>query len=891
MVQFRSKSEHLQRPSTSEMKSSYPFDHLLKLVFVALFILIVSGVQAQVTVKGYVFDQKKASGIAGAKVLIRPGELTTRSEESGYFSFKTLEDGQYQLIVVAPGYDSSFNMLSVVNGQSNVMRIFMKQSSGSAANKIRSEQRTKLTNADGSIATTGQLKGFITNAADGEPVIFSPVMLVGTNIGAQTDINGFFTLTKIKPGTYTLQVISVGFDTLKQVIKIEAGEVLTKRLVMTERSQTTAEVEVIGNTERDIRKTTTNVSVTKVTPKEILQIPSIGGEPDLVQYMQTIPGIVFTGDQGGQLFIRGGSAVQNLTLLDGMMIYNPFHSIGLYSVFETETIKNADIYTAGFGAEYGGRASSVMDIKTIDGNKKRWSVTEGINPFANRLLIEAPLIKADEEGNGASMFVSVRNSLLNLSSKSLYGYANNGAGLPFSFLDLYGKITLSSGASKISFQGFRYDDKAELGGLAGFGWQSSGVGSTFYLVPQSSTVMITGNVAYSDYKVSLIEATAFPRSSSVNNLNGQFDMTYYMNNSELKYGAGVMINGTNWNAVAPSGITQTSNKPNTEVYAFVKYKLAFDNLILEPSVRGQYYATFGPVSLEPRFAAKYNINERLRVKLAGGLYSQNLIATQSDRDVVSLFYGFVTSPDFAVNGDRTNASSPIQKATHAVLGFEYDLGEHTTINLEPYIKIFDPFISVNLNKRTASDADFILEKGNAQGIDFQVKYDDKKLFLQLGYSFAVVTRQFGDTVYAPNYDRRHNLNVLAGYKFGHNNSWSFDLRWNYGSGFPFTQTAGFYELMPPTGGGVVNDPRNYNGSLGIYYGGLNQYNRGRLPDFHRLDISIKKKFYIGEHGTLELNASVTNAYNRANLFYFDRVNLQRVNQLPLLPALGMVVNF
>ncbi len=856
-----------------------------------LVLLVIVSSQAQSSIKGYILDIKKQEGIRGVKVILSPTGKTTLTDGNGYFSFGLLPDGAYRIKAGPAGYDSLSASYNVVNGTAPSQRLSAKQQAATAAGKlVQNEQRTSAYNNDGSLVTTAQLKGFITNSADGEPVIFTPVLLKGTGLGAQTDVNGYFTLTKIKPGTYTLVITSIGFDTLIQEVRLSAGEVLTKRLSMREKSSTTTEIEIVANTDKEVRQSTTNVSITKVTPREILQMPSVGGEPDLVQYMQTIPGVVFTGDQGGQLFIRGGSAVQNLTLLDGMMIYNPFHSIGLYSVFETESIKNADIYTAGFGAEYGGRASSVMDIKTIDGNKNRWAVTDGLNAFANRLLIEAPLFKGDEEGTGASMFVSVRNSLLNYSSQTLYNYANNGKGLPFSFLDLYGKVTLTSGASKISFQGFRFDDKADLGGFSGFNWTATGFGTSFYLVPQSSTVMISGNIAYSDYKVGLIETTAFPRSSSVNNLNGEIDMTYYMNKSELKYGAGIMINGTDWTAVAPSGVTQTSQKPNSEVFAFAKYKIAFSDFILEPSFRVQYYATFGAMSLEPRFAAKYNATDKLRLKLAGGLYSQNLLATQSDRDVVSLFYGFVTSPESGANGDGTKVSSPIQRATHGVLGVEYDLTDNISVNLEPYVKIFDPFISLNLNKRTASDADYILEKGNATGIDFQVKYDDKKVFVQVGYSLAQVNRQFGDTTYAPNYDRRHNLNLLVGYKFGKRQAWSFDLRWNYGSGFPFTQTQGFYELMPVSGN-LGNNAQNYNGSLGAYYGGLRQYNQGRLPDYHRLDVSIKRKFYFGEHGTLEVNASVTNAYNRANLFYFDRISLTRVNQLPLLPSMGLTVTF
>ena len=104
------------------------------------------------------------------------------------------------------------------------------------------------------------------------------------------------------------------------------------------------------------------------------QIPTVGGQADLAQYLQVLPGVIFTGDQGGQLYIRGGSPIQNKVLLDGMIVYNPFHSIGLFSVFDTDLMRNADVYTGGFNADFGGRISSVMDITTRDGNKKRLAV-------------------------------------------------------------------------------------------------------------------------------------------------------------------------------------------------------------------------------------------------------------------------------------------------------------------------------------------------------------------------------------------------------------------------------------------------------------------------------------------------------------------------------------
>ena len=148
--------------------------------------------------------------------------------------------------------------------------------------------------------------------------------------------------------------------------------------------------------EREEQKKQVNTGVIKLTTKSINRLPSIGGEPDIAQFLQVLPGVIFTGDQGGQLYIRGGAPIHNKVLLDGMTIYSPFHSIGFFSVFDTDIIKKADVYTGGFGAQYGGRISSIMDIKTRDGNKKRVTGKLSANSFSGKILVEGPILKSEK---------------------------------------------------------------------------------------------------------------------------------------------------------------------------------------------------------------------------------------------------------------------------------------------------------------------------------------------------------------------------------------------------------------------------------------------------------------------------------------------------------------
>ena len=152
-------------------------------------------------------------------------------------------------------------------------------------------------------------------------------------------------------------------------VTVVNGQILTKRIELEQSNVQLEEVVVTGR--KAERQENVEVAITAVKPKEIEALPSVGGEPDLAQYIQTLPGVVFTGDQGGQLFIRGGSPVQNLIIMDGLVLYNPFHSIGLYSIFDTDILKNVNVYTGGYNASYGGRTSAVIDVSTKDGNKNR----------------------------------------------------------------------------------------------------------------------------------------------------------------------------------------------------------------------------------------------------------------------------------------------------------------------------------------------------------------------------------------------------------------------------------------------------------------------------------------------------------------------------------------
>lgn len=763
-------------------------------------------------------------------------------------------------------------------------------------------------------AQNGTIRGFIYNEKTGESEIGATAYLKGTTMGAASDVNGFYSITKIPAGKYTLMVTSLGFDTVKIAISIKANEIINQKVYLNEGSLMLNTFEL--SAEKQEARTEVKMSVSKVTPKEIKSIPSIGGEPDIAQYLQVLPGVTFTGDQGGQLYIRGGSPIQNKVLLDGMIIYNPFHSIGLFSVFDTDILKSADVYTGGFNAEYGGRISSIMDITTRDGDKNRLRGKVSASTFSSKLTLEGPIFKSKKENGGATTFVlSAKHSYLDKSSELYKPYFESlssenargidTAGLPYNFTDIYGKITFgANNGSKFSLFGFNFQDGVDFPGVSNLRWNSSGGGGNFVFIPASSRTLIEGVVAISNYEIILSEADENPRKSQINGFNIGMDFTSFSGDNQFKYGFEVLGFGTDFQFTNSVGRLIQQKESTTELAGFLTYRINKGKSVIEPGLRVQHYASLGNTSIEPRFGYKYNLSKKIRLKLAAGMYSQNLISANSDRDIVNLFYGFLSGPDNLPekftnkDGETKEIDHKLQKANHLITGFEVDVAKNITLNVEGYKKWFTQLTNTNrnqiFNEKDPSAADkadifkkeFIIETGEAYGIDFSLKYQTARVNLNAIYSLSKVDRWDGIKEYNPVFDRRHNVNLVGVYTFGKGLNWEFSARWNLGSGFPFTQTQGYYEGM-----GFSSANQDYTSSNGDLTLQLADLNQGRLPYYHRLDMSLKRKFVLGKNSILEANVGVTNVYNRNNIFYVNRVTAEEVYQLPLLPSFGLNLTF
>lgn len=769
-------------------------------------------------------------------------------------------------------------------------------------------------------AQTGTVKGFVYDKETGEPIIYTNVLLLGTKIGVQTDVDGYFSMTQVPPGSYTIFTSLIGYDTLKTIVTVKENQITNKKLFLQRKDVELGAVEISAR--KTENRTQINAGTVTVTPREMKMLPSTGGEPDIAQYLQVVPGVIFTGDQGGQLYIRGGSPTQTGILLDGITIYNPFHSIGLYSVFETDAIRNVDVQTAGFNAQYGNRTSAIVDVTTKDGNKNRLAGKLSASPIMARALLEGPIIKPKTEGGSSTTFlVSLKHSYLDQTSKSLYGSLGEPfeTGLPYSFTDAYAKVTFSGdNGSKLNVFGFNFDDRAKVldqttnAEEADFHWNAKGVGVTFVVTPNSSSSLLNGRFAYSKYDINYNEAAFRPRSSGIEGFEGAIDFTYFFPRySQLKYGVEVSGLHTDLSYANSLGLNTNLDKRNTLAAVFVTYRKNFnERFVFEPGFRVQYYSSIAKFSPEPRLGLKYNLTNSVRLKAAGGLYSQNIISTKSDRDIVNFFSGFVLSPDQQImntNGQAVNSN--LQTAYHAVAGIEVDV-KNIEFNLEPWYKNFTQNIELSRIKTSVSDADFTAGTGQAYGVDLSAKYSGRKFYFwgvvsyqQIRYKTLVlagniITNNAANTgtegqvevqTYPPPFDRRLNINLVGSYTTGKKKSWEFSARFNMGSPFPFTQTQGFYENVNILQNGLNTNYLQQNGNLEILY--ATDINGGRLSYYHRLDLSARKRFDLSKNMNIETTFSLTNVYNRNNIFYIERTQNQRVYQLPIFPSLNATLNF
>jgi hypothetical protein len=750
---------------------------------------------------------------------------------------------------------------------------------------------------------TGAVGGFVTDAADGQSLTGATVVLrrlpdTTTSYGTATDQDGLYLLDDLPTGRYEVQVSFVGYETHRDTVRLAPGQQRTVSAALSAREATLGEVVV-----EEARPGTPDrvAGGERIAPEEVERIPTpdVGG--DLVSYLTMLPGTVTMADRGGQLFIRGGEPSQNMVLLDGMVLYQPFHLLGFYSAFPSEIIDHTDFYAGGFGAKYGRRLSSVIDVASRAGNKRRLNGSAQVSPFTAGMHLEGPL--GTERVSG---LVSARRSTIDRAAGPLLG-----DDLPFVFGDVFGNVHADlTDNSRLSVTALRTHDRGPLGpepDLSAlpeetiqadpFGevrWQNWGVSARYLAVPAALPVITDLHVSVSGLHTELGPPSAPTRSSSVQTTRLAFDARFPGNRTTIRAGFEGSFSRLSHEL---GGLYQdTFSDDRTTLDHIVGYLEPEIDLgggfRLQPGLRLQFLQSrFQPFPV-PRLRMSWTGGPH-RVSAAGGLYYQEVVGLSDRRDAASVFTAWTNIPKHSglPRDDVRRGQTP--RALHGILGYQVALSPALSLSLEGYYKHLSDLFIAEWTAFPRFTTRLQPADGRSFGGELRLEANWGPLYAQLGYGYSntlydarqeELTLWYGvETLrFRPPHDRRHQVSALVAAEIAGVDA---RVRWQFASGRPYTQIAGFDGFAPVT---RVADATDLPGTRRVIYASPFD---GVLPPYHRLDVSVERTFALSEAVALTVQATAINAYHRRNIFYLDTFTRERVDQLPFTPSLGIALRY
>ena len=728
----------------------------------------------------------------------------------------------------------------------------------------------------------------MTEQATGQSLELVNVWLEDANgdvAGTVTSPDGVFQFRRVAQGRYVIRASFIGYRVHQDTLMLTRGQVLTYNIALEDDTGELGEVVVEAASEASAGAPIAGLQT--IRPAEIDRIPTPDVSGDLVSYLTTLPGIVSTGDQGGQLFIRGGEPSQNLVLLDGMVVYQPFHILGFYSAFPSDIVNKADVYAGGFGGKYGGRLSSVIDVRSREGNAYSFEGAAAISPFLGSVQLEGPIIPGR-----MSFLISGRQSLLDQLAEQYVDQS-----LPFEFNDIFGKINLDvTRTSKLSITYLQTTDEGTLNkddivaedDLVR--WENRVLGGRFLFLPPNFGGSVELRIYYSELNNEIGVASNPLRTSEVKNTHVILEANFP--GESLSASAGIDFQPITVRTIL-DGLYQNVNFRAARLVNWGNY-LEMDIKIgeyfrIQPSIRAQFYKVrFNPF-LEPRLRMIWQKGSH-RISAGTGIYHQELLGLNDRRDAANVFTAWNSIPPRnALTGDDIT-SGRIQDAFHALLGYNVEVGSDLVFSIETYYKNLSNLFISEWTAFPRFTTFLQPASGTSAGFDTRLNFERENFYTHLNYAYssteysaeqASLQVWYGEETleFRPPHDRRHQANIVIG------GTWAgFDLsaRWTFGSGFPYSRAIGFdgFALIDD-----IVDVGQLPTSRRVIY---ERPYRGELPHYHRLDLSLEKVLNAGPVD-LTLQASVLNAYNRANIFYLDVFTLQRVDQLPAIPSLGLKV--
>ena len=724
------------------------------------------------------------------------------------------------------------------------------------------------------------ISGTIKNARNGESLLGATAFAKGPagSAGAAANAYGFYSIT-LPPGSYTLTAQFVGYTPKSLPVTMQSNQTLDIELS----DQAVDLVEVQVKTDREDDPITRNqIGAEKLNIQAISTIPVLFGEKDILKTIQLLPGVKSAGEGNSGFFVRGGAADQNLILLDEATVYNASHLLGFFSVFNSDALKDATLYKGGIPAEYGGRLSSVLDIKMKEGNNRKFGVTAGIGVIASRLTVEGPLGPhrnqpgAREPARG-SFIVSGRRTYADLLLKGVPDSTINQSKLFFYDLNAKANYKLND-KNWLYASGYFGTDVLGVGNLFGIEWGNA-TATLRWNHLFSNKLFLNSSLIYSDYRYRIGLGGGNAKvtiDSRIKDWNFKENFEYYANDrNTLKFGLNV-IHHTIQPGAATTGTESGFNPVSlTEKYALesavygsheyrvsepftLKYGLrlsAFTTLgpgtyydfNPDRSIRQTYQYTAGELvntylNAEPRLALNYVVNPRSSVKLAYERNAQNLhlLSNSTASNPTDLWI------------PSSNNVKP-ELADQVSAGYFRTIGEDQfQFSAETYYKQLQNQIDyrngaeIRVNEQV--EADLIYGKGRAYGLELSLKKNAGRFTGWVSYTLSRTERQF-DAVnrgewFAARQDRTHDLALVGTYKL--NDKLLLSGNFIYYTGNAVTFPVGKY---------------NVNGqSVSLY----SDRNSQRMPAYHRFDLSLTWYRRRTAEQERSWNFSVYNAYGREN---------------------------
>jgi hypothetical protein len=686
-------------------------------------------------------------------------------------------------------------------------------------------------------------------------------------LGTTSGIDGFYRIASVEPGNYLFRISYIGYTAHEDTLEIREGENRVINITMQPDDALLDEVIIEHSTGAAWREE----GIQRISPADLRRVPS-PGSGDLASYLQMLPGVVAMGDRGGQVFIRGGAPSENMVMVDGVLIYQPVHIVGFFSPFPENLVSGVDFHAGGFSPRYSGRISSVMDIQMRHGDRFNTTASASVSPFVAEVAAEGPF----REGE-SSWVMSVRHSLIEETSK-WYPVQEQ----PLSFGSQYLKGSYIQQDSRCSgFLMHTYDSgRMDLDRDDRIQWRNLVLGGRCVALPEMTGTLLETNVGVSHFTNSISEAEPFGFSSNTLRINLDLNLRQFLGRVRFDYGIYGRLKYLNYNLGEKFVGFDSESFSLFSAGAYVETTIPVgQSMNIRPGVAFSIYPAAYNSSFEPRFRFNWRPFGRESEEVSGavGKYLQPVVGVSDMRDLSSVFVAWMTSP----------IGQSQLESFHATMGWQQTPVNGLTWSAEGYYKQMKRIPVPVWSTIARFNTELALADGQVYGSDIRIEYNRGRFYGLIGYGYSWTLYEsaqdhfsiwFGEPVqdYHPPHDRRHQLNTLISLEIG---SFTAGIRWQFGTGLPYTRPMGFDDLLDfrdrlP----MVNQDRGIRRVI------LDKPYQGRVPTYHRLDMSLERSFQITTTGwELNLQAGAINVYDHSNLFYYDLYTHKRIDQLPIVP--------